>query len=97
MAIPTSSSGFDPEFVLAKYPIPIALTFKTKLQPTQSPLHRLLGLTDVFEVSLKYCAIIAIQEYLRMGVRSTRSRRRQPTRPGTIRSSSSMCNGPSGR
>ena len=71
MAIPTSSSGFDPEFVLAKYPIPIALTFKTKLQPTQSPLHRLLGLTDVFEVSLKYCAIIAIQEYLRMGVRST--------------------------
>ncbi len=63
-------NNFDPEFVLAKYPIPIALTYKTKLQQTPSPLHRLFGLTDVFEVTLKYCAIIAIQEYVRLGLHS---------------------------
>ncbi len=62
--------GFDPQIILSKYPIPIALTFQSKLQKTQSPLHRLFGLTDVFEVSLKYCAIIAIQEYVRLGLRS---------------------------
>ena len=56
--------------MLAKYPIPIALTYKTKLQQTPSPLHRLFGLTDVFEVTLKYCAIIAIQEYVRLGLHS---------------------------
>src|SRR5208283_3708904 len=63
-------SGFDPKYVLAKYPIPIARTFEAKLQQPQTPLHRLFGLIDVFEVSLKYCAIIAIQEYLQLGVRS---------------------------
>jgi hypothetical protein len=66
----SSASVFDPEFILAKYPIPIARTFQAKLQEPPSPLHRLLGLTDVFEVTLKYCAIIAIQEYLRLGLRS---------------------------
>src|ERR1700691_2882119 len=72
MTIPPTSGavGFDPEFILAKYPIPIARTFQVKLQLTQSPLHRLFGLTDVFEVSLKYCAIIAIQEYVRLSLRS---------------------------
>ena len=62
--------GFDPEIVLAKYPLPIARTFESKLQQPQTPLHRLYGLIDVFEVSLKYCAIIAIQEYVRLGVRA---------------------------
>ncbi len=67
---PAEAVNFDPEFTLAKYPIPIARTYQIKLQQTQSPLHRLFGLTDVFEVSLKYCAIIAIQEYVRLGLRS---------------------------
>lgn len=68
---PTSpADGFDPDIILAKYPIPIALTYKTKLRQTPSPLHRLFGLTDVFEVTLKYCAIIAIQEYVRLGLHS---------------------------
>ncbi len=67
---PASGATFDPDFILAKYPIPIARTFQAKLQEPPSPLHRLLGLTDVFEVTLKYCAIVAIQEYLRLGLRS---------------------------
>ncbi len=56
--------------VVGKYPLPIARTFDSKLQQPQTPLHRLYGLIDVFEVSLKYCAIIAIQEYVRLGVRA---------------------------
>jgi hypothetical protein len=64
------AESFDPQVVLTKYPFPIARTFEAKLQQSQTPLHRLFGLTDVFEVSLKYCAIIAIQEYLRLGVHS---------------------------
>ncbi len=67
---PSAVTNFDPQIVLAKYPIPIALTYKTKLHETPSPLHRLFGLTDVFEVTLKYCAIIAIQEYVRLGLHS---------------------------
>ena len=65
-----SGANFDPELVLAKYPIPIARTFEARLQRPQTPLHRLHALIDVFEVSLKYCAVIAIQEYLRLGVHS---------------------------
>lgn len=71
-----SVKGFDPELVRNQYPAPIARTFEGKLQQSQTPLHRLLGLTDVFEVALKYCAIIAIQEYLRLGVRSREVDRR---------------------
>jgi NACHT domain len=56
--------------VVEKYPLPIARTFESKLQQPQTPLHRLYGLIDVFEVSLKYCAIVAIQEYVRLGVRA---------------------------
>ena len=48
---PSAVTNFDPQIVLAKYPIPIALTYKTKLHETPSPLHRLFGLTDVFEVT----------------------------------------------
>ncbi len=66
----TEASGFDAELVLAKYPLPIARTFESKLQQPQTSLHRLYGLIDVFEVSLKYCAIVAIQEYVRLGLRA---------------------------
>ena len=66
----SEASSFDPKIVLASYPLPIARTYQSKLVESRSRLHRLFGLIDVFEVALKYCAIIAIQEYVRLGVRS---------------------------
>ena len=66
----SGATGFNANVVLSKYPLPIARTYQSKLQESQTDLHRLYGLMDVFEVSLKYCAIIAIQEYVRLGVRS---------------------------
>jgi len=63
----SGKSGFDPDIVQSKYPLPIARTYQSKLQDSTTDLHRLYGLMDVFEVSLKYCAIIAIQEYVRLG------------------------------
>ena len=81
----TTSLEFDATLVYERYPAPIALAYK-KLDMLRgasgqlpgagpgrqqgTPLHRMIALVDLFEVTLKYCAIILLQDYLRLGRRS---------------------------
>ncbi len=51
------------------YPAPIAQAF-AELDANSSPLDRLFALKDLFEVALKYCAIVMIQDYLRLGLKA---------------------------
>lgn len=80
-----TSPEFDPILVSERYPAPIALAYE-KLEKLRgayepspapergyqqgTPLHRMIALVDLFEVTLKYCAIILLQDYLRLGRRS---------------------------
>lgn len=61
---------FDPAIVMGRYPAPIAHAY-AGLNEGASALERLFALKDLFEVSLKYCAIVMVQDYLRLGLQAT--------------------------
>jgi hypothetical protein len=78
-------SEFDPNLVYERYPAPIALGYEKlaklrdahephpaaeRSQRQGTPLHRMIALVDLFEVTLKYCTIILLRDYLRLGRRS---------------------------
>jgi NACHT domain len=69
-AAPSITKAFDPAIVTEHYPAPIAHAYAA-LQQDSSPLERLFALKDLFEVSLKYCAIVMVQDYLRLGISAT--------------------------
>jgi len=62
--------SLDPIKVIERYPAPIACAY-VGLGESASALERLFALKDLFEVALKYCAIIMVQDYLRLGIHST--------------------------
>lgn len=80
-----ASPEFDPVHVCERYPAPIAHAYEKleKLrgvyecdpaaerdQQQGTPLHRMIALVDLFEVTLKYCTIVLLKDYLRLGERS---------------------------
>jgi hypothetical protein len=60
----------DPIRVIERYPAPIACAY-VGLGESTPALERLFALKDLFEVALKYCAIIMVRDYLRLGIQST--------------------------
>lgn len=60
---------FDPVTVIERYPAPIAHAYAS-LNESASALERLFALKDLFEVALKYCAIVMVQDYLRLGLQA---------------------------
>lgn len=69
VAQPTKNA-FNPKTVVEQYPAPIAHSY-AGLHDSISPLEKLFALKDLFEVTLKYCAMIMVQDYLRLGLRAT--------------------------
>jgi hypothetical protein len=60
---------FDPALVLTRYPSPLALAYGG-LAECATPHARLFALRDIIEVSLKFCAIVMLKDYLRNGARA---------------------------
>jgi hypothetical protein len=70
MSAPQSiKNTFDPVTVIERYPAPIAHAY-AGLNESASALERLFALKDLFEVTLKYCAIVMVQDYLRLGLQA---------------------------
>jgi hypothetical protein len=63
-------AGHDLAEQVPGYPAPIAQAY-AGLAASSSPLERLFALKDLFEVTLKYCAIIMLLDYLRSGLDAT--------------------------
>jgi hypothetical protein len=66
----STQTVFDPVLVVSSYPAPIAHAY-VGLGEAASPLDRLFALKDLFEVTLKYCAIVMLQDYVRLKLHST--------------------------
>lgn len=69
-AAQSTKKAFDPAAVVNSYPAPIAHAYAA-LSESESPLEGLFALKDLFEVALKYCAIVMVQDYLRLGMHAT--------------------------
>jgi len=63
-------NAFDPAIVVGRYPSPIAQAY-SGLDESTSPLERLFALKDLFEVTLKYCAMVMVQDYVRLDLHAT--------------------------
>lgn len=64
-----AKNAFDRTIVLGRYPAPIAQAY-AGLNESTSALERLFALKDLFEVTLKYCAIVMVKDYLRLELRA---------------------------
>lgn len=65
MINPTETDRIDAD-IRARYPYPLAATYYRAFYdaPDLATIHEYL--LDLFEISLKYCAAIALAQYVRM-------------------------------
>lgn len=61
----SQTRAFDAALVLERYPTPVARAYGA-LADCPTALERLLALRDLFEVSLKFCAVVMLKDYLRL-------------------------------